>query len=87
MEKAEQYMQENRIEQRRFLDSLGVMAEAYVTVAVAGPLLIMVVIPLLIIISRSSSHLPLLYIFIGLIFPLIHICFAIIIKLTSPLEV
>ena len=87
MEKAEQYMRENRIEQKRFLDSLGVMAEAYVTVAVAGPLLIMVVVPLLIIISQSSSHLPLLYAFIGLIFPLIHICFSMMIKLTAPTEV
>ncbi|KAA0006094.1 MAG: hypothetical protein FE042_06305 [Thermoplasmata archaeon] len=87
MEKAEQYMRENRIEQKRFLDSLGVMAEAYVTVAVAGPLLIMVVIPLLIIISQSSSHLPLLYMFVGLIFPLIHICFSMVIKLATPTEV
>jgi len=87
MEKAEQYMRENRIEQKRFLDSLGVMAEAYVTVAVAGPLLIMVVVPLLIIISQSSSHLPLLYAFIGLIFPLIHICFSMMIKLATPTEV
>jgi len=86
MEKAEQYMRENRIEQKRFLDSLGVMAEAYVTVAVAGPLLIMVVIPLLIIISQSPSHLPLLYMFVGLIFPLIHICFAMVIKFTTPVE-
>ena len=87
MEKADQYMRENRIEQKRFLDSLGVMAEAYVTVAVAGPLLIMVVIPLLIIISQSSSHLPLLYMFVGLIFPLIHICFSMVIKLATPTEV
>lgn len=86
IEKAEQYMRENKIEQKRFIDSLGVMAETYVTVAVAGPLLIMVVVPLLIIISRNSSHIPLLYAFIGLIFPLIHICFSIVIKLTTPSE-
>lgn len=40
--KAEQYMWENRQEQKSFIDMMGLMAETYVTVAVAGPLFLIV---------------------------------------------
>ncbi|HVL87513.1 MAG TPA: type II secretion system F family protein [Candidatus Thermoplasmatota archaeon] len=40
--KAQRYMLENRQEQRAFLDMMGLMAETYVTVAVAGPLFLIV---------------------------------------------
>ncbi|HEV8359920.1 MAG TPA: type II secretion system F family protein [Candidatus Thermoplasmatota archaeon] len=40
--KAQRYMIENRQEQKQFLDTMGLMAETYVTTAVAGPLFLMV---------------------------------------------
>ena len=51
MSKAEQYMVEHRQEQKQTIESLGIMAEAYVTAAVAGVLLLLIVIPLMMIIS------------------------------------
>ncbi|MCA1814112.1 MAG: type II secretion system F family protein, partial [Halobacteriales archaeon] len=40
--KAQRYMMENRQEQKMFVDTMGLMAETYVTSAVAGPLFLMV---------------------------------------------
>ena len=62
--KADQYMRENRQNQKQFLETLGVMAEAYVTAAVAGPLFVMIIIPLMMIIQSGGSQLIILYIFI-----------------------
>jgi len=76
MSKADQYMRENRISQRQTIESLGVMAEAYVTSAVAGILLLLVVIPIMMIISGSfDAGFLLLIIFI--LIPIIHIGFAV----------
>ncbi len=75
MVKADQYMRENRQEQKQLIESLGIMAEAYVTAAVAGVLLMMIVLTLMIVITGQSSHLSILYVFIGII-PLINIVFA-----------
>ena len=46
MHKADQYMWENRQTQKQLLETLGIMAESYVTAAVAGVLLLLIVIPL-----------------------------------------
>jgi flagellar protein FlaJ len=40
--KAQRYMVENRQTQKQFMDTMGLMAETYVTTAVAGPLFLMV---------------------------------------------
>jgi len=73
MAKAEQYTRENRINQKQTLESLGIMAEAYVTSAVAGVLLIIIIIPLLMIISgAAASELTFLYFFVFVIVPMIH---------------
>jgi len=69
--KAEQYLLENR--------SLGIMAESYVTTAVAGILLLLIVIPLMMIISGDWNAM-FLYIMIFGIVPLIHGGFSYIIK-------
>lgn len=84
MAKAEQYMRENRQRQKTFLETLGVMAEAYVTAAVAGPLFVLIVIPLLMIIQGSGSGLTFLYVFILLVLPLIHLGFALGVKFMTP---
>jgi flagellar protein FlaJ len=84
MAKADQYSRENRLQQKQLIESLGIMAEAYVTAAVAGVLLIIIIIPLLMIISKSdASQLTFMYIFIFIIIPLIHVGFAVVLSSMS----
>lgn len=80
MAKAKQYMWENRQAQKQMIESLGIMAESYVTAAVAGILMILIVIPLMMMISGDKSQINFLYFFILLVVPLIHIGFAVTIK-------
>jgi flagellar protein FlaJ len=84
MAKADQYSRENRLTQKQLIESLGIMAEAYVTAAVAGVLLIIIIIPLLMIIAKSdTSQLTFMYIFIFIIIPLIHIGFSVVLSSMS----
>jgi flagellar protein FlaJ len=77
MAKADQYTRENRVTQKQLIEGLGIMAEAYVTAAVAGVLLIIIIIPLLMIISGAdASELNFMYVFVFLIVPLIQFGFA-----------
>ena len=77
MTKADQYARENRIAQKQLIESLGIMAETYVTAAVAGVLIVIIIIPLLMIITGiKESDLMFMYIFIFIIIPIIHIAFA-----------
>lgn len=78
MSKANQYMWENRQEQKQLLESLGIMAESYVTAAVAGILLLIIVIPLMMIISGDFNSM-FLYVLIFMVAPLTHIGFAVVI--------
>lgn len=81
MAKADQYSRENRLAQKQMLESLGIMAEAYVTAAVAGVLLIIIIIPLLMVISKAdTTQLMFMYIFIFIIIPLINIGFAVVLS-------
>jgi flagellar protein FlaJ len=81
MNKAEQYQRENRVLQKQLMESLGIMAEAYVTAAVAGVLLIIIIIPLLMIISSADpSQLTFMYVFVFIICPLIHFGFAVVLS-------
>jgi flagellar protein FlaJ len=82
MNKADQYLWENRNAQKQLIETLGVMAESYVTAAVAGILLLLIVIPLMMLISGSWNE-TFLYIFILLVVPLIHIGFAVVIRIMS----
>jgi len=82
MSKADQYMRENHQRQKEMLETLGVMAESYVTAAVAGILLLLIVIPLMMIISGEFNG-GFLYLIIFLVVPLIHLGFAATIKIIS----
>ena len=84
MAKADQYMRENRQIQKQFLETLGVMAEAYVTAAVAGPLFVLIVIVLLSMIQSSPQSVIFMYFFVLLILPLIHLGFALAVKFMTP---
>jgi flagellar protein FlaJ len=84
MAKADQYTRENRLAQKQMIDSLGIMAECYVTAAVAGVLLIIVIIPLMMIISSSGKdQLVIMYVFSFLVIPLIHVGFAVVLSSMS----
>lgn len=80
MSKADQYMRENRQLQKQLMETLGIMAESYVTAAVAGILLILIIIPLMMIISGSFDAM-FLYILIFVVVPMIHFGFAGVIKM------
>ncbi len=84
MAKADQYMRENRQRQKTFLETLTVMAESYVTAAVAGPLLMLIVLPLLMIVQGSFGQIKVLYPIVGIILPLIHFGFAMAIRTMTP---
>lgn len=84
MAKADQYMRENRLAQKQLIESLGIMAECYVTTAVAGVLLIILIVPLLMIISGGT--LDQLITFSLVIIPvilMIHIGFAVVLSSMS----
>ena len=84
MAKADQYMRENRITQKQLIESLGIMAEAYVTAAVAGVLLIIIILPLLMIIRNSPvDELFIVYIFVLIVVPLIHVGFSVVLQSMS----
>lgn len=74
--KASQFTVENRQRQKQTIESLGIMAESYVTAAVAGILLLFIVIPLMMIISGDTNQINFLYVIVFLIVPMIHIAFA-----------
>ena len=79
MAKAEQYLVENRQDQKALMESLGIMAESYVTTAVAGILLLLIVIPLMMIISGDWSSI-FLFLLIFMVVPLIHGGFSVVIR-------
>lgn len=54
LEKAERYQFENRQEQKAFIETMGLMAETYVTVAVAAPLFLIVMLAIIGIISGGG---------------------------------
>lgn len=80
MHKADQYLWENRNQQKQLLETLGIMAESYVTAAVAGVLLLLIVIPLMMIISGAWNAI-FLHILILVVVPLIHVGFAVVIRM------
>lgn len=79
MNKAEQYLWENRQSQKQLMESLGIMAESYVTAAVAGILLLLIVIPLMMIITSDWNSM-FLYILIFMLVPIIHTGFSFVIR-------
>ncbi|MBI2076915.1 MAG: type II secretion system F family protein [Euryarchaeota archaeon] len=55
-QKAVRYQWENRQDQKAFIDTMGLMAETYVTVGVAGPLFMMVMMAIIAIIKGSGPE-------------------------------
>lgn len=83
--KADQFMRDNRRMQKEFLETLGVLAESYVTVVVAGPLFLIVMLSVMSMVgSGVESSKMLLYIISFLMLPICHFAFTLVIKSGSP---
>jgi archaeal flagellar protein FlaJ len=80
MHKADQYLWENRTSQKQLMETLGIMAESYVTAAVAGILMLLIVIPLMMMISNQYNG-TFLYILVFGLVPIVHLGFAGVIKI------
>ena len=81
--KSEQYMRENRQQQKTFLETLGLISESYVTALVAGTLFLIILQSIMSTISSSSSPLFLYAVIYGII-PLGSIMFVILIDAMTP---
>lgn len=85
--KSEEYMRENRRNQKEFLETLGVLAESYVTVVVAAPLFLIVMVSVMSMVGSGgggSSSLLIMYMVTFIMLPLAHLGFAVVISSMSP---
>lgn len=72
-QKASRYQWENRVEQKAFIETMGLMAETYVTAAVAGPLFLLVMVA--IIVLMGNGEMSQLQMLVYLLLPVINIGF------------
>ncbi len=70
--KAEQFEKEDRLEMRKKMETLGMLAESFVTVVVAFPLFLVVIMAIMALISKGGTDfvLTLLYVVVALMIPL-----------------
>ncbi len=82
MSKSEQFMRENRLQQENDLQSLGVMAESFVTVVVASPLFLIIMMSTMTMMGQKGGTTFLYSIIFGLI-PVAQIVFAVLLADTG----
>ena len=85
LNRAEHYMRENRTRLQMFLESIALLAESYIVVAVAMPLFLIVMLVIMFWVSGSGAQMSegMLYgIVLGFI-PMIHIAYAILVYTSS----
>ncbi|WP_340817748.1 type II secretion system F family protein [Methanolobus sp. WCC4] len=80
--KTEQYIAENRQNQKEFLETLGLLGETYVTAFVAGPLFLVVVISIMSI--MGNAQMVFLYIIIYALIPIGSIMYVVLISMMTP---
>lgn len=80
--KAEQFVVENRREQKEFLETLGLIAETYVTAFIAGPLFLIVMISVMI--TMGGMDMLILYLLVYLAIPAASLMFIILISSLTP---
>ena len=82
LEKAARYQWENRQDQKAFIETMGLMAETYVTVAVAGPLFMIVMMAIIAIITGAGpTNLTLL---IYLLLPFLNVGYVFLLRFMIP---
>jgi flagellar protein FlaJ len=85
MSKASQLAEDARRNQRKFSETLALLSETYVTVAVAGPLFLIVVLSVMTLASRRSGDtLWYMNLVAFAILPMLHLGFALVLKNTKP---
>ncbi len=72
-QKAARYQWENRVEQKAFIETMGLMAETYVTAAVAGPLFLIVMVAIMALMSGGDPGQ--LQMIVYLLLPVINVGF------------
>lgn len=83
--KAEQFLTDNRQDQKKFLDSLGILAESYVTVVVAAPVFLLVLMTVMLVFGTGgTASLDVWYLLILVVIPLAQLGFAATIKFVTP---
>jgi len=85
LNRAEHYMRENRTRLQVFLETLAMLAESYVVVAVAMPLFLIVMLVIMFWVSGSGSQMSegMLYTIILGVLPLIHVAYSAMVWLMS----
>ncbi|MBT3657624.1 MAG: hypothetical protein HN874_04645 [Euryarchaeota archaeon] len=85
LNRAEHYMRENRTRLHEFLESLAMLAESYVVVAVAMPLFLIVMLVIMFWVSGAGAQMEesTLYLVVLLVLPMIHALFAFIVWSSS----
>lgn len=83
--KSEQFQEDNEREQEKYLESLALFAESYITLVVAGPLFLIILLSVMLMFgSGSSSSLEGGYMLVLVIVPLAQAGFAVSIQAASP---
>ena len=83
--KSEQFLYDNRQLQRRFLDNLSLVAESFVTVVVAAPLFLIVLLSVAVVFGGQGSNLLTLgYMLVVVLLPLAQAGFAMAIRSITP---
>jgi flagellar protein FlaJ len=83
--KCEQYIEKSKSEQKNFIETLGLLAESYVTIAVTGPLFIIIIQSVMLLTGRGSIQS--LHGVVYILIPISSLFFAFIIYVMSPKEV
>ena len=85
LNRAEHYMRENRTRLQEFLESLAMLAESYVVVAVAMPLFLIVMLVIMFWVSGAGAQMEesTLFAVVLLVLPMIHAAFAFIVWAAS----
>ncbi len=84
-EKAEQYRERARIEQKGFLETLGLMAEVYITLIVAFPLFLIII--QIILLAMGSGTITTVHAIVYLMIPLGSAMFIAVIYMITPSDV
>ncbi|MCE8422632.1 MAG: type II secretion system F family protein [Candidatus Methanoperedens sp.] len=81
-DKSEQYLNKAKVEQKGFLETLGLIAESYVTAFVAGPLFIIILGVMMSVMGSSSN--VMLYAIIYAVIPIGSLMFVVMVNIITP---
>lgn len=82
-DKSEQYLIKSKVEQKGFLETLGLMAESYVTAFVAGPLFIIILGVMMAVMTPGGNNV-MLYAVIYAVIPVGSMMFVVMISMITP---